>query len=410
MQCFFRLCPFQHTVDNALVADADDVQPGAFDSAFQLLAQVADDFGAFVDDFQPDVFVLRSQFADARHDGIQIAADAFQSLEYGDAEGTDRRDGSLKFDEANAFLLPRFTEAHRKRGAAVPDGVGVIDGLRYMKMPQRDIVQVVREDAGGDVGEGTDVQFPYTVTVDCLATRGEEMPHRHDGNIAAEFLPLLFGKRGDVCVMRADAFEQFLFFLVGAFTGFGCPDIAITEIGDGTDDQFGIAVFIMQYQNFFFRRMVAVTDDMDVECLEQLLRCVEKGGRVVIAGDDDDMPAGRADGSPQKTVIQFLRTGRWRAVVEYVARHQQGADFVPPDCFGQPVQKGFEFVITLSAVQRAAEVPVGSVKDFHENVGLVRIEAVFGKKLFILPPNNGLFRYERNKFQAGMAEHGGRLI
>lgn len=55
-------------------------------------------------------------------------------------------------------------------------------------------------------------------------------------------------------------------------------------------------------------------------------------------------------------------------------------------------------------------MPVGCVKDFHENVGLVHVEPVFGKKLFILPPNNGLFRYERNKFQAGMAEHGGRLI
>ena len=195
----------------------------------------------------------------------------------------------------------------------------MVDGLRYMEMPQRDIVQVFREDAGGDVGKGTDVQFAYAVSVNGLAACGKEVSHRHDGNIAAEFLPFLFRKRGDVCVMRADAFEQLFFFPVGAFTGFGCPDIAVAEIGDGTDDQFGIAVFIAQYQNFFFRRMVAVSDDMDIKRLEQLLRCVEKGGGVVIAGDDDDVPAGRADGSPQKTVIQFLCAGRWRAVVEYIA-------------------------------------------------------------------------------------------
>ena len=244
VQCFFRLCPFQHTVDDALVADADDVQHGAFNSAFQPIAQVADDFGAFVDDFQPDGFVFGGQFADACHEGIQIAADAFEPPEYGDAEGMDRRDGSLKFDEADAFLLPRFTEAHRKRGTAVPDGVGMVDGLRYMEMPQRDIVQIFREDAGGDVGKGTDVQFAYAVSVNGLAACGEEVSHRHDGNIAAEFLPFLLGKRGDVCVMRADTFEQLFFFTVGAFTGFGCPDIAVAEIGDGTDDQFGIAVFI----------------------------------------------------------------------------------------------------------------------------------------------------------------------
>ena len=55
-------------------------------------------------------------------------------------------------------------------------------------------------------------------------------------------------------------------------------------------------------------------------------------------------------------------------------------------------------------------MPVGCMQDFHESVVLMRVEPVFGKKLSILQPKNGLFRYERNNFAGWVSVAGAGVI
>ena len=85
----------------------------------------------------------------------------------------------------------------------------------------------------------------------------------------------------------------------------------------------------------------------------------------MVSGDHHHVAATEGSRPAEEAVIQLLRPVARRSGVENVARHHQDVDPVVPDRLGQPVQKGFVFLVPFSAVEGAAEMPVRRVEDFH---------------------------------------------
>ena len=161
-----------------------------------------------------------------------------------------------------------------------------------MQVTQGQVVERVREDPGRDPGQGTDIEFAHAIAVHGPAAGGKQVARGHDGQIAAEPVPLLFGQGGDRGVVVADALGQLALLVLDALTGLGRADVPVAQIGYGADDQLRRILRVAEHQHFVFRVVwCAAADHVDMEFLEQLARGVEKGGRVVVAGDDDHMPA-----------------------------------------------------------------------------------------------------------------------
>ena len=92
---------------------------------------------------------------------------------------------------------------------------------------------------------------------------------------------------------------------------------------------------------------------------------VEKGRGIVIAGRDHHMAAGRVRRAAQEAVIKLLRAHAGRAGVEDIAGNQQGVGLPLMQHACQPVEKGGKLVMPSAAEKRAAEMPVGTMQNFH---------------------------------------------
>jgi hypothetical protein len=99
---------------------------------------------------------------------------------------------------------------------------------------------------------------------------------------------------------------------------------------------------------------------------EQRTRGFQAAGRIVVAGDDDDVQLRRTRTRLlQETVELALRDRRRVRVVEDVARDQEGVGLLGHDGVEQPVQEALMLVGPVEVVQGLAEVPVGSVQQPH---------------------------------------------
>ena len=65
VECFLFMDLSQHAVDDAVVLHPEDFHLSAGDGGLQTLAQVANDFAAFVDDFEPPLGSSRREFDNA---------------------------------------------------------------------------------------------------------------------------------------------------------------------------------------------------------------------------------------------------------------------------------------------------------------------------------------------------------
>ena len=144
------------------------------------------------------------------------------------------------------------------------------------------------------MSQGANIEFAHAIAIDGLSASGKQVSHGDDGNIRSEFLALLFGQGRDGGVMGADAVDQLSLLVLDALTGFRHADIPVSEIGHGADNQFRSVLLITEHQHFVFRGFGATTDHMDIKGLEQLPGGIEKGRRIVVARDDDNMPADEA--------------------------------------------------------------------------------------------------------------------
>ena len=85
----------------------------------------------------------------------------------------------------------------------------------------------------------------------------------------------------------------------------------------------------------------------------------------MISGDYPYMTTAQRSSPAQESVVQLLCAVTRRCCVENVSGNDQDIDAVVVDRFREPVQKGFVFFVPFSAVEGAAEMPVGRVEDFH---------------------------------------------
>ena len=95
---------------------------------------------------------------------------------------------------------------------------------------------------------------------------------------------------------------------------------------------------------------------MDRQRAQEVLGGVEERRGVVVASHEDRVAAGGVSHPRKKAVVELLGPVAGNTGVEEVPRHQEHVDFLPGDGVSEPVQKGREFVVPFSAVQRAAEV------------------------------------------------------
>lgn len=85
----------------------------------------------------------------------------------------------------------------------------------------------------------------------------------------------------------------------------------------------------------------------------------------MIPGDDDDVAAACAGCTAEKIIVEVLGMRAGNAGVENVARDEQGVNSLRFERVDQPVQEGGMFVVALAVEQRASEMPVGGVEEFH---------------------------------------------
>ncbi|MPM22735.1 hypothetical protein SDC9_69193 [bioreactor metagenome] len=165
--------------------------------------------------------------------------------------------------------------------------------------------------------------------------------------------------------MIPDAVQELALLVFDALARLGRADIPVPEMGHGTDDQIGDSLAVPEHQHLVLRVSGRAAGDVDLEGLQQVLRGVEEGGGIMVSGDHHHMAATEGSRPAEEAVIQLLRPVARRSGVENVARHHQDVDPVVPDRLGQPLQKGFVFLVPFSAVEGAAEMPVRRVEDSH---------------------------------------------
>ena len=78
---------------------------------------------------------------------------------------------------------------------------------------------------------------------------------------------------------------------------------------------------------------------MNVHCFQQISRSIEKSWRIVIAGDDNGMPARCGGKTREKSVIQLLRPIAGSAGIKNIPRHDQGINMFFPNRIDQPVEE-----------------------------------------------------------------------
>nr|WP_300684225.1 hypothetical protein [uncultured Bilophila sp.] len=132
--------------------------------------------------------------------------------------------------------------------------------------------------------------------------------------------------------MAADAFKQLGFLVFKAFPGLGRADVAIPQVGDGTDDKLRLPVPSAQDERLLRRIVGHGADDVDVESPQEFFGSRQKGGRVVVSGHDDHVAAVFPDAA-EEAVIKLLRTVARGAGVENVACDDQHVDALLADGF-----------------------------------------------------------------------------
>lgn len=104
-------------------------------------------------------------------------------------------------------------------------------------------------------------------------------------------------------------------------------------------------MLIAEHQHCVFQGFSATTNHVDIKGLEQLLGCIEKGRRIVVARDNDNMPTGircqrRLKIDPLSASVAEVKltplTVRLSAGVKNITRHQQGINFILLNRLSQP--------------------------------------------------------------------------
>ena len=106
----------------------------------------------------------------------------------------------------------------------------------------------------------------------------------------------------------------------------------------------------------------------------------------MISGNYHHMATAQRGSPAQESVVQLLCAVARCRCVENVSGNDQDVDSTVVDRIREPVQKGFVFFVAFSAVEGAAEMPVGGVEDFHlEFIGtLCGLEKMFPRSKGVL--------------------------
>ena len=104
------------------------------------------------------------------------------------------------------------------------------------------------------------------------------------------------------------------------------------------------------------------TDQMKIEGLEQFVRGIELGRRIVVTGDGNQIEMRELLVYTGQKAVELLPTGRRRiGRIEDIARNQQAVNLPLPDQRNQPVEKIALLVASIMAMQMMAQMPVGGV-------------------------------------------------
>ena len=228
-------------------------------------------------------------------------------------------------------------------------------------MPQGDVVQGVVKKISRDPGEGAHVEFPDPVSLGGVSPRDKEMSQGHQGDFGG-FAPPGLRQGGDLGVVIPETFDELPLLVLGSFSRFGGAEVSISQIGDGADEQFGVPLGIPEGQHFVFAALRRSPHYVDRQRAQEVLGSVEERRGVVVASHEDRVAAGGVSHPRKKAVVELLGPVAGNTGVEEVPRYQEHVDFLPGDGVSEPVQKGREFVVPFSAVQRAADVPVRGVE------------------------------------------------
>ena len=158
--------------------------------------------------------------------------------------------------------------------------------------------------------------------------------------------------------MSTDAIQQFSLFIVDAFTGFSAADVAITQIGHSAHKRERLADGIVQSQHFIGRVIGFGADNMHIQGFQNFTGSVEKGWRIVISANDNDMPAAAVRRITQKVVILLHCTVAGRGGVEYVAGNQQNICLLLTQGIEHPGQKVIKLFVAALPIKAAAQMPV----------------------------------------------------
>lgn len=68
----------------------------------------------------------------------------------------------------------------------------------------------------------------------------------------------------------------------------------------------------------------------------------------------------------EEMIVKLLRSIAWRSSVENVTCNNKRLDLLVGDLVGEPFEESRELMVSFSAIQGAADVPVGGVENFHK--------------------------------------------
>lgn len=142
---------------------------------FDPVAEIADEFAARIDDFEPRVPAPGGDGFQPGFDGLPCPFNAFQLLKNRNGQALHGCLTAREIHEADA-LGAAFPEAHGHGGTAVAPGFGAADFLWDMQMPEGEIVDVVREAVGGHLCERPDIELSHAVAVGGLAADAKRCP------------------------------------------------------------------------------------------------------------------------------------------------------------------------------------------------------------------------------------------
>jgi hypothetical protein len=165
--------------------------------------------------------------------------------------------------------------------------------------------------------------------------------------------------------MSSDPLNDFAFLVLNALPGLGCADITIPEIGNSADNQTGLAIRPGQNDEFIIRMLRGTSHHMDIQKFQKFPGRIQKGRRIMISGNDNDMPIGGGRDTAQKAVIQFLGPITGGRIVKDISRNQEHIDIFAFNKFREPVQKSLKLIVSFAVIKGTANVPVGGMEEFH---------------------------------------------